>query len=68
MYVGFILSAGFAEERNLVQHRMQIPGENAVDGEENVRPIMLLLLTCLLFFAVMMALCLSNVLYHVWIA
>ncbi|XP_014514329.1 nucleolar protein 14 [Vigna radiata var. radiata] len=23
------------EERNLVQHRMQIPGENAVDGEEN---------------------------------
>jgi len=31
-----MLSAGFAEERDLVQHRMQIPRENAVDGEENV--------------------------------
>jgi len=29
-------SAGFAEETDLVQRRMRIPGENVVDGEENV--------------------------------
>jgi len=44
------LSAGFAEEIDLVQRRMQIPGENVVDGEEHVRPVMLSLLAHLPFF------------------
>ena len=66
--LGLCLVLDFAEKLDLVQRSMQIPGEtSADDGEENVRPVMPLMLLPLFLFHVIITLCVYNVMYHVWV-